>query len=115
VDECVVQAVLADWAWRPNLKRFTDHMTDPLYFVPSAVHFRLNLVDTFKLGLILNDENIVNDFADGARNTVRPHVPLVGAAGLGLHAFHLYIVHWNCYPVSQDCARLRCLQYLMWR
>ena len=66
----LIQSVLADWGWRPNVKRFSDLTNDPLYFVPSVVRFRLNLVDQFKLGLILNEDNIVDDFADEANNTV---------------------------------------------
>jgi len=66
----LITAVLADWGWRPNIKRFTDQINDALYFVPSCVEFRLTLVNGFKLGLILNDENVVDDFADSKSNTI---------------------------------------------
>jgi len=66
----LITAVLADWGWRPNIKRFTDQINDALYFVPSCVEFNLTLVNGFKLGLILNDENVVDDFADSKSNTI---------------------------------------------
>ena len=45
------------------MKPFSDYANDALYFVPSCVEFRLNLIDGFKLALILNNDNVVDDFA----------------------------------------------------
>ena len=66
----LITAVLADWGWRPNIKQFNDRINDALYFVPSCVKFNLTLVKGFKLGLILNDENVVDDFADSKNNSI---------------------------------------------
>ena len=66
----LISAVLADWAWRPNLKQYSDKINNPVYFVPSSVEFGLNLVSGFQLGLILNDDNVVDDFANSEQNSV---------------------------------------------
>jgi hypothetical protein len=66
----LITAVLADWGWRPNLKHFTEPVENALYFVPSTMSFKLLLVDGFKLGLLVNDDNVVDDHGDDRANSV---------------------------------------------
>jgi len=66
----LITAVLADWGWRPNLKQFTERADNALYFVPSTMIFKLRLVDGFKLGLIVNEDNVVDDHGDDSANSV---------------------------------------------
>jgi hypothetical protein len=66
----LITAVLADWGWRPNLKHFTEPVENALYFVPSTMGFKLRLVDGFKLGLLVNDDNVVDDHGDDSANSI---------------------------------------------
>jgi hypothetical protein len=66
----LITGLLADFRWRPpNIAKFAKFANDPLYFVPSDSIFQMTLSGGYRLGLVCNEDNVVDDL-NAASNTL---------------------------------------------
>eukprot|EP00961_Rhodomonas_salina_P174276 2349839-Rhodomonas_salina.2 len=64
----LLSALLADASWRPRTGKLRG--ADRHFFVPTANKVKVVLKDQYRLGLVVNEENIVDDFGDDRINNV---------------------------------------------
>eukprot|EP00960_Hanusia_phi_P075237 768392-Hanusia_phi.AAC.18 len=61
----LIASLISDWTWRPpDLKA----RVDPVRFVPRIVHVFVEMQEKLEVCLVVNEDNVVNDFADDENN-----------------------------------------------